>query len=122
MFHKKRKSLIVSAGMDKKLYAVASQGQALESRVSDQAARAPCFLIFDASGNLLEKLANPVSDASRGAAPRAVDLLASRRITLLVAARFGKRIIRELAQAGIGHKQSSGQVCHVMQQILNPKE
>ena len=122
VLEKSKKPSIESAGMDKTLYAVASEGTSLDSQVSDQAARAPCYLIFDASGDLLETLANPVSEVSRGAAPKAVELLATRGITLLVAARFGKKMIRELEVAGIRHKESRGEVGHVMQIFSDRKE
>jgi predicted Fe-Mo cluster-binding NifX family protein len=119
MFLEKLLSSIVTADMDNTLYAVASEGASPESRVSDQAARAPCYLIFDASGEFLETIANPVSDVSRGAAPQAVELLAARGVTLLVAARFGKKMIRELATAGIRHEESGGEAGHVVQAFLN---
>ncbi|MEJ2316874.1 MAG: NifB/NifX family molybdenum-iron cluster-binding protein [Gammaproteobacteria bacterium] len=108
--------------MDNTLYAVASEGASPESRVSDQAARAPCYLIFDARGDFLETIANPLSDVSRGAAPQAVELLAMKGIGFLIAARFGKKILHELAAAGIEYTQSSGQVGHVMRAFLNRKE
>lgn len=111
--------ILINAEMDNTLYAVASEGASPESRVSDQAARAPCYLIFNASGDLLEAVANPVSDVSRGAAPQAVELLAARGVTLLVAARFGKKMIRELAMAGIRYKESGGEVGPVVQALLN---
>ena len=118
----KEKPSIESAVMDKTLYAVASEGTSLDSQVSDQAARAPCYQIFDASGDLLETIANPVSDVSRGAAPQAVELLAARGVTLLFAARFGKKMIRELAVAGIRHKESRGEVGHVMRVFPDRRE
>jgi len=108
--------------MDNTLYAVASEGASLESPVSDQAARAPCYLLFDASGHLMETLANPVSEVSRGAAPEAVELLAARGVTLLVAKRFGKKMISELASAGIRHKESGGEAGHVLRALLGRKE
>lgn len=119
MFLEKLLSSIVTADMDNTLYAVASEGASPESHVSDQAARAPCYLIFDASGEFLETIANPVSDVSRGAAPQAVELLAARGVTLLLAARFGKKMIRELATAGIRHEESGGEAGHVVQAFLN---
>ena len=108
--------------MDNTLYAVASEGASLDSQVSDQAARASCYLFFDASGDLLYALANPVCNVPRGAAPKAVELLATRCVTLLVAARFGQKMIRELEVAGIRRQESKGEVGHVMRALSNRRE
>jgi predicted Fe-Mo cluster-binding NifX family protein len=115
-------SLIVPAAMDNTLYAVASEGASPESRVSDKAARAPCYLIFDARGDFLETIANPLTDVSRGAAPQAVELLAMKGVGFLIAARFGKKMLYELAAAGIRHKESRGDAGHVVRAFLNCKE
>ena len=89
-------------------------------RYCESATRAPCYLIFDA--DLQETLPNPVCGVSRDAAPQAVELLAMKGVGFLIAARFGKKILHELAAAGIEYKQSSGRVGHVMRAFLNRKE
>jgi predicted Fe-Mo cluster-binding NifX family protein len=96
--------------MGKSIYAVASIGPAKESRVSDQAARAPFYLLFDDSGNILETLQNPVSAATGRAAPQAVGFLAGRDIHALLAERFGQKMLRELDSIHVDAVEASGSV------------
>jgi predicted Fe-Mo cluster-binding NifX family protein len=96
--------------MEKSIYAVASNGPAQESPVSDQAARAPFYLLFDGSGNILETLENPVSPVTGRAAPQAVGFLAGRGIRALLAARFGQKMLRELDSIGVDPVEANGPV------------
>ncbi len=91
-------------------YAVASNGAAKEANISDQAARAPFYLLFDRSGNLLEALRNPFSDTAGRAAPQAAQFLAEAGVTTLIAERFGHKLVSELISKEIGHLESKGSV------------
>lgn len=97
-------------------YAIASNGAAIESNISDQAARAPFYLLFDQSGNLLKALKNPYSDTGGRAAPQAAQFLAKVGVTKLIAERFGHKMISELAAKGIGCLESEGSVVSAIQQ------
>ena len=96
--------------MGAKLYAIASNSPSVESQVSNQAARAPHYLLFDDVGNILEASVNPVSDAAGHAAPQAVEFLAGKGVSGLVAASFGHKMLSELAARGIDQFEAQGPV------------
>jgi predicted Fe-Mo cluster-binding NifX family protein len=104
--------------MDGRCYAVAADGATAESQVSDQAARAPCYLLFDDTGKLRETLANPFSAAAGRAAPQAVELLAGKGADAVIAARFGHKMLSELASAGIGHAELTGSAAAAIRAFL----
>lgn len=100
------------------MYAIASNEATKESNVSDLAARAPFYLLFDLSGNLLEVLKNPFADTSGRAAPQAAEFLAGAGVTKLVAEKFGHKMVIELDSKGIDHLESKGAVESVIRKIL----
>lgn len=96
--------------MNDNKYAVASNKAETDSDISAQAARAPFYLLFDQSGNLLTSLRNPFSDTPGRAAPQAAKFLAEAGVTKLIAERFGRKMLSELASRGIGSLESKGSV------------
>ena len=108
--------------MKKSIYAVASNGPAKESPVSDQAARSPFYLLFDESGNILERLENPVSPVTGRAAPQAVGFLAGWGIHAFLAARFGEKMLRELDSIGVDAVEANGPVGTAISLFLESSE
>ena len=108
--------------MENDIYAIASDGPAKGSRVSDQAARAPFYLLFDDSGTILEALGNPVSPVTGRAAPQAAGFLAGRGIHALLAARFGQKMLRELDSIGVDPVEASGTVETAISRFLESIE
>jgi len=96
--------------MIKEKYAIAANGPTKVSVISDLAARAPFYLLFDQSGNFLEALKNPLADTPGRAAPQAAQLLAQAGVTKTVAGKFGHKMVSELISKGIDHLESKGTV------------
>ncbi len=82
----------VSAGEDQLQIAVAAESTELTAMISKVAARAPYFLIFDQQNNLLQTLKNPSADVSGGAGPKAAAFLAEKKVSLVIAGQFGRKM------------------------------
>ena len=97
------------------IIAVATLEKTENSQISDKAAHAPYYLIFDKGGNLLEVISNPFRDAVRGAGPKVADFLASKNVSEVVAGDFGHKMKSALDEKGIDHHEASGIVKNVVE-------
>ena len=100
------------------IISVATLEKTENSQISDNAARAPYYLIFDKRGNLLEVITNPFREAARGAGPKMADLLASKNVSVVVAGDFGHKMKSALDKKGIDHHEASGIVQNVLEDII----
>ena len=100
------------------IIAVATLEKTENSQISDKAAHAPYYLIFDKSRNLLEVVSNPFRDAARGAGPKVANLLAGKNITVVVAGAFGYKMAKALEAKGIKHHEASGVVKKVVEDLI----
>jgi len=100
--------LATRASADEIRIAVAATGQAKDAAISQQAGKAPFFLIFDGRGNLLETIENPARDQSRGAGPSAALLLADKGVTLIIAGNFGRKMKQALKEFHIQYVEKTG--------------
>jgi len=98
--------------------AIAVMTPDVHSQIAKHSARASFYLLFDEQGEMLEAVSNPFAGVDRGAAPRAVLLLADKGVTLLAAGDFGPRFVSELEESGIDHIQRTGQVSDILRQLL----
>jgi predicted Fe-Mo cluster-binding NifX family protein len=89
--------------------AVASEGECVDSPISDKAARSPYYLLFALTGEFIAAVANPCAEAAGPAAPAAARYLAEQGVGLLVAAEFGHKLLSELDSLGIRHITMSGE-------------
>jgi predicted Fe-Mo cluster-binding NifX family protein len=100
------------------IIAVATLEKTENSQISDKAAHAPYYLIFNSGGNLLEIISNPFRDAVRGAGPKVADLLASKNVSVVVAGDFGHKMKSALDEKGIDHHEASGIVINVVEDLI----
>lgn len=91
--------------------AISSEGQTLESPVAERFARCPFFLIVDEEGSLLEALSNQATQAAHGAGGMAVQFIASKGVSALIAPRLGPNAVSALKAAGIRAFEASGMTC-----------
>jgi len=104
--------------MSSEKIAIASTGDTRKSSVSDQAARCPYYLIFDRSGSLVEAMVNPYKDVAGPAASKAVQLLTGKKVKMLIAEQFGKRLTSELENNGICYIRLEGKVEKALKRVL----
>jgi len=91
----------IASAEEKGKIAVAAGGKDLTSTVSDVAARSPCFLIFDENGRLIESVENPHSKRAVNAADSVVAFLAEKKVKMIVAGDFGRKMIRKMESKGM---------------------
>ena len=102
--------------------AVASTGKTTTASVSNLAARSPYYLIFDGKRNLIEAVSNPCKDAARGAGPSAANFLAGKGTTVVIAEKFGSRMINALKGKRIRCVQFKGRADEAVKKILQVKQ
>jgi predicted Fe-Mo cluster-binding NifX family protein len=72
--------------------AITSTGNTLESKIDERFGRCAIFVIYDTKTKATEFIPNPHKDAESGAGPAAVQLVASRGVSKIVAGEFGMKI------------------------------
>ena len=100
------------------IIAVATFEKTESSEISDKAARASYYLVFDKSGKLLEVISNPFCNDTRGAGPKVADLLTEKNVTVVVAGAFGHKMAKALEEKGIKHHEASGIVKNVVEDLI----
>ena len=101
------------------IIAVAAVDRTENSRVCQEAARAPYYLIFNQQGKLLEVISNPFIAAARHAGPKVAALLAEKNVTVMLSGDFGHKLKIALDEKGINHLAATGVVQKAIQELLN---
>lgn len=72
--------------------AITSTGNNLESKLDQRFGRCSYFVIYDTSNEGLEFIPNPNKDATEGAGPASVQIVASRNVSKIISGEFGMKI------------------------------
>jgi len=107
-----------AAEFKNKKIAVAASGKTSKTSVSNKAAKCPYYLIFDSKGKMTAVIDNPYRDASRRAGSSAANFLAQRDVTIIIAKRFGLKMINTLKINGITHFEFEGRVDDAVKKVL----
>jgi predicted Fe-Mo cluster-binding NifX family protein len=99
------------------IIAVAANGETRADSVSAQAGGAAFFLIFNKTGELIEKLANSEKNAENPGIA-VVDFLAGKGATVVVAEGFGPKIIEIMKNKGIRVVAFKGSVHEALKKVL----
>ena len=81
-----------SAGEEEALIAVASEGKTLKDSISQVAGRCSYFLFIDSTGKILEAVDNLYKAEGGSAGVSAANFLAEKKVTLVVAEKFGDKM------------------------------
>jgi predicted Fe-Mo cluster-binding NifX family protein len=98
--------------------AVATNSQDSDAQVSNHAARAPYFLVYDEDGAFLGAITNPFSSVERGAALKASQLLQEHGVSTLIAGEFGDRFIFQLEEHSITTVLAKGSVSNAIKNVF----
>ena len=93
-------SAVFAQAQQGQVIAVAAIDKTEKAQVSQKAARTPYYLIFDEHGKLMEVMANPFHDVSRGAGPKVASFLAEQNVSAVIAGDFGHKIAAALDEQG----------------------
>lgn len=72
--------------------AIASNGNTLDSNIDSSFARCAWFIIYDTESGAMEFIPNPNKELEEHAGNAAVELVASRNVTMIVSGEFGIKI------------------------------
>ena len=72
--------------------AIASNGNTLDSNIDSSFARCAWFVIYDTDDGAMEFIPNPNKEMEEHAGNAAVELVASRNVTMIVSGEFGIKI------------------------------
>lgn len=90
--------------------AIAATGKTKNDDISDRAGRAPFYLIFNDSGELLEVIDNPFSFGGGGAGFSVAKMLADKNVNIVVAGKFGQKITGALDDRGLKYYEIKGKI------------
>lgn len=87
--------------------AIASEGEKMDSKISDRGGRAPYYLIFE-NNKLSETIKNPFAAGAGGAGWSVAYMLAEKDVNQVIAGEIGANMKRALEEKRIEFKQESG--------------
>ncbi|WP_455222240.1 NifB/NifX family molybdenum-iron cluster-binding protein [Kaarinaea lacus] len=99
--------------------AIAADTANSDAPISMNAARAPCYLVFDEDGKLLDTVSNPYSSVEKCVAPRTARFLRQHHINTLVAGDFGDRFVELLKQHHISTIVSHGPASDAIKNVIS---
>jgi len=98
--------------------AVAAESDTESSKISDNAGRAPFFLIFDSKGAFIKSIKNAAQYQQGGASSSVTALLKEESVTSFIAVKFGAKMEKNLKAAGIEYLERSGSAKEVVATII----
>jgi predicted Fe-Mo cluster-binding NifX family protein len=72
--------------------AITSTGNSLDSKIDQRFGRCSYFVIYDNKTEAMEFIPNPNKEASEGAGPASVQLVASKDVGKIISGEFGMKI------------------------------
>jgi len=98
--------------------AITSEGNSLESKMDSRFGRCAYFAIHDTDTKTTDFFANPAKDASDGAGPKAVEFIASKGVTKVVASELGGKAKAILGRLNIEMQQENDKtVADIIKQL-----
>ncbi|HHT60789.1 MAG: NifB/NifX family molybdenum-iron cluster-binding protein [Paludibacteraceae bacterium] len=98
--------------------AITSERNSLESKMDTRFGRCAFFAIYDTETQTTDFIPNPAKDSSEGAGPKAVEFIASKGVSKVVASEFGgkaKSLLDKLQIEMLHEKDKS--IAEVIQQF-----
>ncbi len=92
------------------------------SEISDRAGRAPYYLIFDESGNVIEKISNPFSVGGGGAGFGIAKMLSDKGVDIVISANFGPNMESALNSRGLKSYRMTGKAKEAVLRIVGNKK
>ncbi|MCX7140625.1 MAG: hypothetical protein NT123_05865 [Proteobacteria bacterium] len=100
--------------------AVAANDKTIAASVGSQAGRSPYFLFFDKQGAFVEAVDNPYKNGGNAGIP-ALEFLAGKGVTILVAEGFGPKIVEVMKSKGMRPVEFKGNAKDAAKKALEPK-
>lgn len=108
---------------DARMICVTSQGEGLTATAEERFGRAPYFVFLDMQTGKATTVANPLSDASGGAGPRAVQFVNENGANIVITGQLGNNAAQAMASSGIKaySYREGGQVSDALKSYIDGK-
>lgn len=90
--------------------AIASVSKEEGAEISPRPGRAPFYLLYDETGELLEVISNPFSRGGGGAGFGVAKMLADKGVDIVVGGQFGENMEGALRERGLKYSEMTGSV------------
>lgn len=101
--------------------AIATIDKKEDSKISSRGGRALYYLIFDKEGKFLESISNPFAIGGGGAGIAVAQMLADKKVDVVIAEGIGENMEDALNEKGIKYYEKSGIAQEVAREIINSK-
>lgn len=98
--------------------AAAAEGKTPSGLVSSSAARCTFYLIFDGQGDLEEVIENPYKESDFGAGFSVAQLLAQKKVTIIIAGNIGNKMRTILEEKDISFFEFTGTIENAVKEAL----
>ncbi len=109
--------LIVCSSLFSDITVVASDGNTLNATISSEASRCAYYVYFDSEGKVLEIVQNPHKDVHGGASSKLLAMLKEKKVSHMIAANFGDKLIGYLEENHIKYTVHKGDVNSAIQSL-----
>ena len=99
--------------------AIATINKKEDSKISSRGGRAPYFLIFNENGELLESVSNPFAIGGGGAGISVAQMLADKKVDVVVAEVIGGNMRSALEERGVKYYEKRGVAKEIVQEIID---
>lgn len=109
--------IIVSSSLFSDITVVASDNNSLNANVSAEASRCSYYIFLDDEGKVLEMVQNPHKDVRGGASSKLLLMLKEKKISHIIAANFGNKLIGHLRSNHIKYTVHKGDINSVIESL-----
>ena len=102
--------LIVCSTLFSDITVVASDNNTLNATISSEASRCAYYIFLDGEGKVLEIVQNPHKDVQGGASAKLVAMLKDKKVSHMIAANFGDKLIGHLQSNHIKYTVHKGDI------------
>jgi len=109
--------IIVCSSLFSDIIVIASDNNSLNAKVSAEASRCSYYIFLDNEGNVSEMVKNPHKDVQGGASSKLLAMLKEKKVSHIVAANFGNKLIGHLQSNHIKYTVHKGDINSAIQSL-----
>ncbi len=109
--------LILCSSLFSDITVLASDGNTLNAKVSSKASRCSYYIFLNSEGKVLETMKNPHKDVQGGASSKLLAMLKEKKVSHMIAANFGDKLIGYLEENHIKYTLHKGDVNSAIQSL-----
>ncbi len=110
-------SFLVCSSLFSNATVVASDGNTINASISSEASRCAYYVFLDSQYKVLEIVQNPHKDVHGGASSKLLAMLKEKKVSHMIAANFGDKLIGYLESNHIKHTIQKGNINSAIQSL-----